>query len=466
MPRPRVRSAATLCLVLIPACGGDDTPARQSSHAGGSGPSTAGAAGLAWVVPSSGGSGGASQEAGAGPGVSGPGGQAGAGGAGVPSAVCGNEILESGEACDGDEVTLGCQDLGFETGELKCTADCGLDTSGCSGAEHCEDLRDNDGDRRIDCEDSDCAGECADPCLGPVQLEDPAELWGDLTGRGNLLDPLCGVAGVQGGSELVMRFVAANTGILDVALDAEFPATLSVRSECAADASELLCSTGARITLDVEQGDVLYLVVGGLEASDAGRFTLEAMTRPIACGDAFRDTGEACDDGNTRDGDGCSQACAIESSESSNNDGAQQADPYAEPFIGEISPAGDEDFVEFVVAEPSTSVVASTFDLGDGACSLGLLDSELEILSGDGASLAFDDDGGERYCARVLLGDLGPGTYLVRVAASSAGWTPTFPYRLALDLDVCGNGRLSDAEGCDDGNVASGDGCSSSCTAE
>ena len=118
------------------------------------------------------------------------------------------------------------------------------------------------------------------------------------------------------------------------------------------------------------------------------------------------------------------------------------------------------------MTESSTSVVAATYDLGDGACSLGLLDAELEILDGDGNSLAFDDDGGVRYCDKVLLADLAPGTYYVRVAASSAGWTPTFPYRLTLDLDVCGNGRVSEAEACDDGNLVAEDGCSPTCTLE
>src|SRR3712207_7838505 len=32
-----------------------------------------------------------------------------------------------------------------------------------------------------------------------------------------------------------------------------------------------------------------------------------------SCGDAIVDPGEACDDGNTSNGDGCSEACAVES---------------------------------------------------------------------------------------------------------------------------------------------------------
>ena len=118
------------------------------------------------------------------------------------------------------------------------------------------------------------------------------------------------------------------------------------------------------------------------------------------------------------------------------------------------------------MTEASTSVVAAIYDLGDGACALGLLDGELEILDADATSLAFDDDSGVRYCDKVLLAGLEPGTYYVRVAASAAGWTPTFPYRLALDLDVCGNGRQSEAEACDDGNLVAADGCSATCTLE
>ncbi len=64
----------------------------------------------------------------------------------LPGAVCGNEILEFGEACeadqDGFESGVSCEDLGFSFGEISCNTDtCEADTSGCF---NCEDA-DGDG---------------------------------------------------------------------------------------------------------------------------------------------------------------------------------------------------------------------------------------------------------------------------------------------------------------------------------
>jgi hypothetical protein len=50
----------------------------------------------------------------------------------APPAVCGNGVLEAGEACDGS--SLGgetCKSLGFVGGPLKCDEACEFDTSSC-----------------------------------------------------------------------------------------------------------------------------------------------------------------------------------------------------------------------------------------------------------------------------------------------------------------------------------------------
>jgi len=45
---------------------------------------------------------------------------------------------------------------------------------------------------------------------------------------------------------------------------------------------------------------------------EPGVFRFEDLSPTPACGNVFRETGEACDDGNTVDGDGCSARCQLE----------------------------------------------------------------------------------------------------------------------------------------------------------
>ncbi len=47
--------------------------------------------------------------------------------------VCGNGVLEPGEACDGSDVPVSCADFGYYAGEVTCTSVCNYDKSSCSG---------------------------------------------------------------------------------------------------------------------------------------------------------------------------------------------------------------------------------------------------------------------------------------------------------------------------------------------
>ncbi|MCC6620295.1 MAG: hypothetical protein IT385_03520 [Deltaproteobacteria bacterium] len=79
---------------------------------------------------------------------------------------CGNGVAGPGELCDGDDLRgLGCGDVGFDGGELDCTAACDLDVTGCTELEvpvgwTCSDEYYGDGDCDCGCgvKDVDCAG--------------------------------------------------------------------------------------------------------------------------------------------------------------------------------------------------------------------------------------------------------------------------------------------------------------------
>ena len=56
------------------------------------------------------------------------------------TAVCGNDVAEPPEQCDGVDLQgLDCTDFGFTDGALACTADCTFDTSGCTSGPVCGD---------------------------------------------------------------------------------------------------------------------------------------------------------------------------------------------------------------------------------------------------------------------------------------------------------------------------------------
>jgi cysteine-rich repeat protein len=60
-----------------------------------------------------------------------------------------------------------------------------------------------------------------------------------------------------------------------------------------------------------------YVVIDGYEAADKGMYSFTVKAQPTRCGngtlqDVYPDGFEACDDGDTMDGDGCNSHCEIE----------------------------------------------------------------------------------------------------------------------------------------------------------
>jgi len=91
--------------------------------------------------------------------------------------VCGNDVKESGEICDGIDFNgESCQTLGFDEGTLSCLTDCsGFDTSSCiDNPPQCSDGLDNDGDFLVDYPNdpgcSDANDEDETDVIGPIEL--------------------------------------------------------------------------------------------------------------------------------------------------------------------------------------------------------------------------------------------------------------------------------------------------------
>lgn len=129
---------------------------------------------------------------------------------------------------------------------------------------------------------------------------------------------------------------------------------------------------------------------------------------PAVCGNGALESGEACDDGNTDDGDGCSGDCLTVED-------------------GFVCPLEDEACI--VVTACGNGIVE-----GDEACDDG------NRRSGDGCRadcLAIEDD-----------------------------FVCPVPGQACVSTIVCGDGVVSGQEGCDDGNEEPGDGCNERCRLE
>ncbi|HUU02692.1 MAG TPA: DUF4215 domain-containing protein, partial [Myxococcota bacterium] len=124
--------------------------------------------------------------------------------------------------------------------------------------------------------------------------------------------------------------------------------------------------------------------------------------------DGIQDGGEQCDDGNTIDGDGCSQYCRIEYC------GNGWLDPGETCDDGNVA-AGDG---------------CSSDCMSDETCGNGYLDWAVGEACDDGNTTS--GDGCQFNCA----------------------------------LPNCGDGVVDSGETCDDGNNTDGDGCSATCTSD
>lgn len=203
-----------------------------------------------------------------------------------------------------------------------------------------------------------------------------------------------------------------------------------------------------------------------------------------ACGNRVPEPGEACDDGNTMDNDGCSALCQIErdlTPEVEPND-----DPLGATALNTMTgadgwaavvnrndamavSAGNQDFFSFVI--PAGSPLSVRAEVSDGASACPF-DSFMELRDSMNVLLASADGGGIGACSvidpRTAPGarSLAAGTYYLMVRHASGTSTVSVPYAALLTFiaPMCGNGIPEPGEACDDGNMTTGDGCEMACT--
>ncbi|HEU5073399.1 MAG TPA: DUF4215 domain-containing protein, partial [Polyangiaceae bacterium] len=174
----------------------------------------------------------------------------------------------------------------------------------------------------------------------------------------------------------------------------------------------------------------------------------ELCVSTIVCGDGMLGPGEACDDGNATAGDGCSDRCNL---------------------------------VEtgFVCREPGVTCTR-VFLCGDGVTDPNEGCDDGDLLSGDGCSdrcrleAGFKCEGNPVVCTPTTCGDSlqeGAESCDDGNQAPFDGCSSTYQAEPVCATgeacsSSCGDGITFKGEECDDGNLRDGDGCSSSCAQE
>jgi hypothetical protein len=187
-------------------------------------------------------------------------------------AVCGDDMVEGGEACDGTDLSgADCVSEGFESGTLACAGDCTFDTSKCVAAP---------------CEDEDIGS-----AIGP------AVSVGNTFGADNDLDASCGG---MGGEDQTIRFTAPADGtyVFDT-FGSGFDTKISLFGNCDVG-SEIDCNDDVAmgnllslVQLDMTMGESVLIVIDGFDG-EFGDYVLN-ITQPGICGNDIINAFEACD---------------------------------------------------------------------------------------------------------------------------------------------------------------------------
>jgi cysteine-rich repeat protein len=377
--------------------------------------------------------------------------------------ICGNGIVDAGEACDDGGESLRCN--------ASCTeARCGDFEVNTAAGETC----DTGG---VDA--AGCDRDCTEPVCGDFVFNTAAGEACDTGGvdtaacDGDCTLPVCGDVEVNPAAGESCDEGGVNTGSCD--------------GNCTAPA----CGDG---WVNVERGEACD------EGGDAA--SCDRDCTPAACGDGQINPvrGESCDDGNTLSGDGCSASCwlercgngAVDPGETCDDgdhlsgDGCS-ADCRSTEICGNgIVDAGEacDDGGESLRCNASCTeascgdrvvngAAGETCDEGgvntaacDGDCTAPACgDAWVNVERGEACDEGGDTASCDRDCTAVTCGD-----GLINVVAGEQCDSSVDIALCDADCTVawCGDGHVNAARGetCDDGNAIAGDGCSADCRSD
>jgi cysteine-rich repeat protein len=230
---------------------------------------------------------------------------------------CGNDVVDGFDQCEPPDSNFACADIGRGTGTAVCDATCVIDevASGCELPRFCGNgivelgeacdgsgvFACNDPQLQVACFDN-CLGFRADDCCGDGEFADAGACF-NLTER-----PLCG------------------DGLLDAGEQCD-DGNNSPGDGCSRGCiieGGFVCNNGTAPSscnqLPASCGDGVSSSQFGEVCDPPDGNTCNSFCQPAQCGDGEVQTGEACDDGNLGDGDGCSATCEVEACNGPNAD--------------------------------------------------------------------------------------------------------------------------------------------------
>ncbi len=382
----------------------------------------------------------------------------------LSAAVCGNGVLDGGETCDDGNTTSG---------------------DGC---------------------DSTCKVETVtgDNCTNAQELTPVAGTGGTYSVKRTgstvgLTDDVnrCGGTGIRQ-PDAVYTVTAPVDGWMDVTLNRNAYLNLEIATACNLGTSttgRVTCQTAAdgrlpeKYGMAVRAGTQYWLFVdaGVNNASGVGSYLLDVQFRPQTCGNDVIEGTEACDDGNTNNGDGCTSTCTLEPTPTEGNTCATAATfALAETSTGSgvwagtvtsgttnltsnhssAPPCGATNGKDawYKIVAPRAGVLIAK--VGDTLWDVSLNARPGSCTTTTGTSTNFitcsnvTPRGNEQIAFAVEEGS----TYYVIVDGSTK--SGAFTLDISVGPSACGDGVVSSGEACDDGNTSNGDGCSSTCAFE
>ncbi|MFA7171076.1 MAG: DUF4215 domain-containing protein [Candidatus Paceibacterota bacterium] len=242
-------------------------------------------------------------------------------------------------------------------------------------------------------------------------------------------------------------------------------------------------------------------------------FSVASIPNDPICGNGVKEKNEACDDGNNKNGDGCSASCQIESCVNNREvcDGKDNnCDGITDNVFETVRIARVPDQV--FLTDGSTAVTSNVTSKDDGRFALqevngtdyiymywnldapadtviGNAKVNVKHKEGDGMDVVLEAWNGSKFVQTCDLSENSKNTeeecsltsifrgskterIMLRLkltdstaCSESLDWAYLeIEYNKAVSCSECGNGKVEMNEECDDGNTIDGDSCSNSCT--